>query len=35
MKGYENARRFSWGKTARETLAIYEATGARKAETAA
>jgi glycosyltransferase involved in cell wall biosynthesis len=34
-EGYENARRFSWEKTARETLAIYEATGARKAETAA
>ena len=34
-KGYENARRFSWEKTARETLAIYEATGAPKAETAA
>ena len=33
--GYENARRFSWEKTARETLAIYEATGRRNAETAA
>jgi glycosyltransferase involved in cell wall biosynthesis len=34
-KGYENARRFSWEKTARETLAIYETTGTRNAETAA
>jgi len=34
-EGYNNARRFSWEKTARETLAIYEAIAARKAETAA
>jgi Glycosyltransferase len=27
-KGFENAKRFSWENTARETLAIYEATAA-------
>jgi glycosyltransferase involved in cell wall biosynthesis len=27
-KGYENAKRFSWENTARETLAIYAATAA-------
>jgi len=34
-EGYENASRFSWEKAARETLAIYDAIGRRKTETAA
>lgn len=33
--GYRNAGRFSWEKTARETLAIYSATAQRNAVTAA
>jgi len=33
--GYENARKFSWEKTARETLAIYDKVGLRSAKTAA
>jgi glycosyltransferase involved in cell wall biosynthesis len=34
-KGYENARRFSWETTARETLEIYGAIGAPRAKAAA
>jgi len=34
-KGYDNAARFSWEKTARETLAIYTATADRKVRPAA